>query len=165
MNIRTKTIVHQKSPNDSVESCNLQTDSDEQFLPSNKVKDAVIIEYCPKVFKELRKFDEISTQCLEKSLNPIVNRENIMSIKESEGKSGSFFFFSDDQKFLIKTITSTELETILGDFIKNYYEHIKSNPESLLARIYGVYTIKIRGVNEIHIILMQNLQIFDKIVN
>lgn len=108
--------------------------------------------------------DEISTPDLESSLNPITNKENISAIKESEGKSGSFFFFSQDNKFLIKTITKNELNTILGDFILGYYEHIKSNPDSILTRIYGVYTVKIRGVNEVHIILMQNLQIFDKIV-
>lgn len=83
-----------------------------------------------------------------------------MKVKESEGKSGSFFFFSQDNKFLIKTITQGELNTILGQFMKTYYEHIKDNNESVLARIYGVYTVKIRGVSKIHIILMQNLLVF-----
>ncbi len=65
-------------------------------------------------------------------------------MKESEGKSGSFFFFSHDGKFIIKTISNNELNTMLGDFMKNYYEHTSSIPESLLVRIYGLYSIVIK---------------------
>jgi|LauGreDrversion4_2_1035121.scaffolds.fasta_scaffold309269_1 hypothetical protein len=65
-------------------------------------------------------------------------------IKESEGKSGSFFFFSHDQKFLIKTLTSSELNTFLGEFVISYYDHMINNPDTLLAKIYGVYTIIIK---------------------
>lgn len=65
-------------------------------------------------------------------------------IRESEGKSGSFFFFSHDRKFIIKTITNNELQTMLGNFMKNYYEHTTTYPESLLARIYGLYSIVIK---------------------
>ena len=67
-------------------------------------------------------------------------------IKESEGKSGSFFFFSHDQKFLIKTLTSSELNTFLGDFVVNYYEHMVNSPETLLAKIYGVFTVVIKYI-------------------
>jgi hypothetical protein len=51
---------------------------------------------------------------------------------------------------------------MLGDFIKNYYEHCSSSPESLLARIYGLYSIVIKGVSKINIILMQNLITINK---
>ena len=88
------------------------------------------------------------------------NKENIMKVKESEGKSGSFFFFSHDNRFLIKTITGSELKTILGKFMKNYYEYMKENTDTIISKIYGVYTIQIRGASEINIILMQNLMIF-----
>ena len=67
-----------------------------------------------------------------------------MKIKESEGKSGSFFFFSHDQKFLIKTLTSSELNTFLGDFVLSYYDHLVNNQETLIAKIYGVYTVIIK---------------------
>jgi 1-phosphatidylinositol-4-phosphate 5-kinase len=65
-------------------------------------------------------------------------------VKESEGKSGSFFFFSHDHKFIIKTITNSELQTMLGKFMQNYHEHCLSHPESLLTRIYGIYSILIK---------------------
>lgn len=60
---------------------------------------------------------------------------------ESEGKSGSFFFFSQDNKFLIKTMTPDE-KSVMMRMISDYVEHIKkSDNKSLLARIYGMFTI------------------------
>jgi hypothetical protein len=76
-----------------------------------------------------------------------LNLNNIERIKESEGKSGSFFFFTHNNKFLIKTLTNQELQTLLGDFLEQYYEHVTTNHFSLLAKIYGVYTIVIKYRN------------------
>ena len=90
------------------------------------------------------KSKNISNKKISRSLSPIFNKENINKVRESEGKSGSFFFFSHDNKFIIKTVTNTELNNMLGNFMKGYYEHIKTNPQSLLAKIYGLYSIVIR---------------------
>lgn len=68
---------------------------------------------------------------------------NILRIKESEGKSGSFFFYTHNNKYMIKTVTSSELKTLLGKFIERYYDHLSKN-DTLLAKIYGVYTILIK---------------------
>jgi 1-phosphatidylinositol-4-phosphate 5-kinase len=106
--------------------------------------DAVILEYCPRIFSELRKNDDITGFNLSNSLSPICNSENVSKMRESEGKSGSFFFFSHDNKFIIKTITNNELNNMLGHFIKSYYEHVSNNAETLLAKIYGIYTIVIK---------------------
>jgi len=59
---------------------------------------------------------------------------------EGAGRSGSFFFFSHDQRFIIKTITNYELG-LFKDMHEQYLRHLKNNPSSLLARIYGVFTI------------------------
>ena len=68
---------------------------------------------------------------------------NIVRIKESNGKSGSFFFYTHNNNFLIKTMTNSELNTFLGKFIERYHEHLM-NSETLLTKIYGVYTIKLK---------------------
>jgi len=39
------------------------------------------------------------------SLSPKFNRDMIFKAGEGAGKSGSFFFFSHDQKFVVKTMT------------------------------------------------------------
>lgn len=60
--------------------------------------------------------------------------------KESAGKSGSFFFFSYDKKFLIKTMNNNELR-VFKSALPDYIQHIKKNPNSLIARIYGIFTV------------------------
>jgi len=56
------------------------------------------------------------------------------------GKSGSFFFFSHDGKFLIKTMTLGDFKAFQSIFMY-YFEHVNLEPQSLLARIYGVYSV------------------------
>jgi len=74
---------------------------------------------------------------------------------ESQGKSGSFFFFSHDKQFLIKTMTDSELETF-QQFFKAFYHHLMNNPGSLIARIYGIFTVKMEDIAPVHLILMGN---------
>jgi 1-phosphatidylinositol-4-phosphate 5-kinase len=57
------------------------------------------------------------------------------------GKSGSFFFFSHDDNFLIKTMTLGDFNAFKKIFLY-YFEHVNTNQDSLLARIYGVYSVK-----------------------
>jgi hypothetical protein len=51
-------------------------------------------ELAPKVFRYLRHLDGFDEACLKESLNPRNNIESIFKAGESQGKSGSFFFFS-----------------------------------------------------------------------
>jgi hypothetical protein len=51
-------------------------------------------ELAPKVFKYLRHLDGLDEACLKESLEPKKNVESIFKAGESQGKSGSFFFFS-----------------------------------------------------------------------
>ena len=118
----------------------------ESSIYSKKTKnyDAVITEYCPQLFADLRKEDNLDYEELIFSLDPYENKQSMLNIKESLGKSGSFFFFTHDKKFIIKTVKEDELNTMLGKIMENYYLHIMNNPDSLLTRIYGLYTITIR---------------------
>lgn len=75
--------------------------------------------------------------------------------KESAGKSGSFFFFSYDKQFLIKTMNDNEMEVFV-EALPEYFEHLKSNPDSLLARIYGIFTVLMEDLTPVHILLMAN---------
>ena len=56
------------------------------------------------------------------------------------GKSGSFFFNSHDERFLIKTMTSSDFDAWKRLF-SAYFMHINVYPKSLIGRIYGVYSI------------------------
>jgi 1-phosphatidylinositol-4-phosphate 5-kinase len=48
-----------------------------------------------------------------------------------------------------------ELKTFLS-MIEGYHSYLVTNRESLLARIYGVYTIKMSHIKPVHLVLMQN---------
>ena len=90
------------------------------------------------------------------SLAPKYNRNMVFKVGEGAGASGSFFFFSQNRKFIIKTMTNTELKRFLK--ILPYYEiHLLETKESLLARIIGVYTIKMETAGQnVHLMLMSN---------
>jgi hypothetical protein len=73
---------------------------------------------------------------------------------QGSGLSGSFFFFSHDNKFLIKTLGREEKKRLL-EMLDEYIDHIKkSNNKSLIARIYGVFTVKTNYFDPLDIMLM-----------
>ena len=92
---------------------------------------------------------------LEQSLSPIFNREQVFKSGEGAGKSGSFFFFSHDKKYLIKTMFENEFQVMLR-ILPHYLEHHRRNPDSLLAKIFGVFTVKKAGIKAFHLLLMEN---------
>ena len=80
---------------------------------------------------------------------------------EGAGRSGSFFFFSHDRKFIIKTMTDGELK-LMKKLLPRLAEHYEKNPESLIAKIFGIFSVKTESQNPVHLMLMENtLQLKD----
>lgn len=66
----------------------------------------------------------------------------------SSGKSGSFFYYSANGKFILKTISKEEFQVMLS-ILPNYFNHLKENPKTLMCRYYGLHKIcfqRIEGV-------------------
>ena len=59
---------------------------------------------------------------------------------EGAGKSGSFFFFSHDDRFIVKTMSQGELDFLIKNLLPSYCQHM-SEP-SLMAKILGVFTVE-----------------------
>ena len=114
-----------------------------------------IIEYAPSIFEAIRSMDGIKDGMVQMSLNTELNRQQVFKAKESAGKSGSFFFFSYNKKFLLKTMNDSEME-VFFEMLPDYFCHFIKNPQSLLARIYGVFTVKMETIEPVHILLMAN---------
>ena len=74
---------------------------------------------------------------------------------EGAGRSGSFFFHSHDGKFIIKTISKGELELLLR-ILPALSEHYKNNPDSLISKTFGAFTVKTDSTKEVHLVLMEN---------
>jgi len=68
--------------------------------------------------------DGISPADLKKSLSIEENRRMIFNAGEGAGRSGSFFFFSYDNRFLIKTLLGPEKKIFLS-ILDDYIEHLK----------------------------------------
>jgi 1-phosphatidylinositol-4-phosphate 5-kinase len=75
-----------------------------------------------------------------------------LSGQVSEGKSGSFFYFSHDTRFMIKTIDKVELTTMHA-IASDYYSHIINNPNTLLNRILGIYKMVHSGKEFFFVVL------------
>jgi len=122
-----------------------------ELLPSSeyyyKFKD-----YAPWVFRSIRDMCKIDTADYLMSLTD----KYVLSELGSPGKSGSFFYYSQDYRFIIKTVHHSEHKYLLK-ILKNYYEHIKNNPDTLICKIYGLHRVKIPYGKKIHFIVMANI--------
>ena len=68
--------------------------------------------HAPRVFKRLLAMDGLKD--IHKSFDLFTNYEKIYNLVEGQGgKSGEFFFFSSDNKYVLKTINNDEYEFIL----------------------------------------------------
>lgn len=45
---------------------------------------------------------------------------------------------------------------VMNTCLVDYFEHFRQNPDSLLARIYGIFTVRMEELVPVHILLMQN---------
>jgi 1-phosphatidylinositol-4-phosphate 5-kinase len=73
----------------------------------------------------------------------------------SYGKSGSIFFYSHDDKYLLKTISETEAKTLM-EMLEKYYDHIHSGP-TLLAPIVGLYKLTTKQGKDMNIVVTKNV--------
>ncbi|XP_033115508.1 phosphatidylinositol 4-phosphate 5-kinase type-1 alpha-like [Anneissia japonica] len=71
------------------------------------------------------------------------------------GASGSLFYLSNDDEFIIKTIQHKEVE-FLQKLLPGYYMNIYQNPRTLLPKYYGLYCYQCGGKN-IRLVVMNNL--------
>lgn len=67
-----------------------------------------IVEFAPKIFGDIRRKFNVSETMLFNSFAPIHNITAIHNFFTGSGKSQSFFFFSDNKAFVLKTMRESE---------------------------------------------------------
>ena len=122
-----------------------------ELTPSAKY-DFKFKDYSPWVFRKLRSHFTLDPADYLMSLTS----KYILSELGSPGKSGSFFYFSRDYKYIIKTIHHAE-HKLLRKILRDYYNHVVDNPNTLLSQIYGLHRVKIPYGRKIHFMVMNNL--------
>ena len=117
-----------------------------------------MIVYAPEVFEDLIAQDQDMIE-LELSLDLEKNYEQIQKASGSDGgKGGEFFFFSYDNRVILKTLSQNDLTQLRG-ILKDYYRYFKTNKDSLIAKIYGIYTFERTDIKDqrTSILLMRNI--------
>ncbi|KAF2122436.1 hypothetical protein BDV96DRAFT_481314 [Lophiotrema nucula] len=122
-----------------------------ELTPSAKY-DFKFKDYAPWVFRHLRTIFGLDPADYLVSLTS----KYILSELGSPGKSGSFFYFSRDYKYIIKTIHHAE-HKFLRKILKEYYNHVRENPNTLLSQFYGLHRVKMPFGRKIHFVVMNNL--------
>ncbi|KAF9128608.1 Phosphatidylinositol-4-phosphate 5-kinase [Mortierella sp. 14UC] len=122
-----------------------------ELTPSSKY-DFKFKDYAPWVFRHLREDFHIDASDYLVSLTS----KYILSELGSPGKSGSFFYFSQDYRFIIKTIHHAE-HKFMRKILKDYFNHVKRNPHTLLCRFFGLHRVKLPHGRKIHFVVMGNV--------
>jgi 1-phosphatidylinositol-4-phosphate 5-kinase len=104
-------------------------------------------DYAPYVFREIRRLYGIKDDSYLESIGSDHLIKNLIngdlagfSENISSGKSGSFFYYSRDGKYVLKTIHKNEKNFFLS-ILPNYYRYLQSNPDSLIVKIFGIHKI------------------------
>lgn len=93
-------------------------------------------DYAPMVFKELRKLfgidpaDYLISLCGNHALREL----------PSPGKSGSIFYLSHDDRFIIKTMKASEMKHLFA-MLPKYYAHMESSPQTLVTKFFGLHRV------------------------
>ena len=127
------------------------------FLPQiqSSTFHSEISEYKSFYFLGIRKAFNITENDIIESLNIDNNKSTIFKFGEGEGKSPSTFFFTYDKKFLIKTISEGEMKLFLK-MLPKYVQRVIHVSGTLLAIIFGIFSIKFHGFAPVYFILMEN---------
>lgn len=109
-------------------------------------------DFAPKVFQQIRQFWGVDNNELMHSFG----YDNLDAIR-GEGKSGAFFIFTRDKRFILKTATGPERD-FLWEMLPYYFLYIRKNPNTLLPRFYGVYSMKHEGIGGmVRFVVMNNV--------
>jgi 1-phosphatidylinositol-4-phosphate 5-kinase len=117
---------------------------------SKRVAVTRFVDYAPLVFERIRAGFGIQHEEYLKSVGPeqllgnmILGNLSSLSELSSEGKSGAFFYYTADGKYMMKTVSAKE-HVLLKKMLHGYYQHIQQNPGTLICRFLGLHCLRIQ---------------------
>lgn len=110
-------------------------------------------DYSPDIFRQIRRRFCIDSADYMVTLCGDFNFIEFMS----NSKSGQFFFYSHDGRFMIKTQTKDESK-FLRRILPHYYKFVMENPNTLITRFYGMHRVKMYHLRrKMHFIIMASV--------
>ena len=119
-------------------------------MPAHKNSDFKFKTYAPNAFRYFRELFGIPTDDYLLSVGHKQLRE-----LSNPGASGSVFYKTMDDRFIIKTVQQKESH-FLRKLLPKYFMNLHQNPDTLLPKFYGLYCY-ICGVHRVRIVVMNNL--------
>ncbi|XP_031415751.1 phosphatidylinositol-4-phosphate 5-kinase, type I, gamma b isoform X3 [Clupea harengus] len=119
------------------------------LTPAHHFPDFRFKTYAPVAFRYFRELFNIRPDDYLYSLcnEPLIELSN-------PGASGSIFYVTRDDEFIIKTVNAKEAE-FLQKLLPGYYMNLNQNPRTLLPKFFGLYCVQSGGKN-IRIVVMNN---------
>ncbi|XP_069103314.1 phosphatidylinositol 4-phosphate 5-kinase type-1 gamma-like isoform X3 [Argopecten irradians] len=120
------------------------------LTPAHHYSDFRFKTYAPIAFRYFRELFGIQPDDFLLSLcdEPLKELSN-------PGASGSIFYLTSDDEFIIKTVQHKEAD-FLQKLLPGYYMNLNQNPRTLLPKFYGLYCYQCGGKN-IRFVVMNNL--------
>ncbi|KAL8125193.1 phosphatidylinositol 4-phosphate 5-kinase 1-like [Apium graveolens] len=109
-------------------------------------------DYCPVVFRHLRIMFQVDPA---EYMLAICGNDALRELS-SLGKSGSFFYLTQDDRYMIKTVKKSEVKVLIK-MLPNYYKHVYRYENSLITKFFGVHCVKPVGGVKTRFIVMGNL--------
>lgn len=120
------------------------------LTPAHHYGDFRFKTYAPIAFRYFREMFGIRPDDYMYSLC----NEGLIELSNS-GASGSLFYLSSDDEYIIKTVQHKEAE-FLQKLLPGYFMNLNQNKRTLLPKFYGLYCVQAGGKN-IRIVVMNNL--------
>uniref|UniRef100_A0ACD5X496 Uncharacterized protein n=1 Tax=Avena sativa TaxID=4498 RepID=A0ACD5X496_AVESA len=123
-----------------------------RLTPSHRAVDFKWKDYCPMVFRNLREMFKIDTADYMIS---ICGSDALRELS-SPGKSGSIFFLSQDDRFMIKTLRKSEVQVLLR-MLPHYYRHVHTYENTLVTKFFGLHRVKPSSGQKFQFVVMGNM--------
>ncbi|XP_046575868.1 phosphatidylinositol 4-phosphate 5-kinase type-1 alpha-like isoform X4 [Haliotis rubra] len=120
------------------------------LTPAHHCSDFRFKTYAPIAFRYFRELFNIQPDDFMLSLC-----DELLQELSNPGASGSIFYITQDDEFIIKTVQHKEAD-FLTKLLPGYFLNISQNPRTLLPKFYGLYCYQCGGKN-IRFTVMNNL--------
>ena len=121
-----------------------------QQTPAHTFSEYTFRTYAPLAFRYFLNLFGIRREDFLVSLCNYTMRE-----LSNPGASGSIFYLTYDDEFILKTVQHKEAE-FLQKLLPGYYMNLNQNPHTLLPKFFGMYMYQCNQKN-IRVIIMNNL--------
>ncbi|XP_076391317.1 phosphatidylinositol 4-phosphate 5-kinase 59B isoform X4 [Megachile rotundata] len=133
----------------TVETTNFPSEGS-NHTPAHHFSEFKFKNYAPIAFRYFRDLFGIQPDDFLMSMCSAPLRE-----LSNPGASGSIFYLTDDDEFIIKTVQHKEGE-FLQTLLPGYYMNLNQNPRTLLPKFFGLYCYRCNSKN-VRLVAMNNL--------